>query len=128
VDAVRRRPLPAFWLLALAFSWAYWVPVAVWAPEVSHVPGLLGPLLAGVVVTAATGGRPALRDLLARMGRWRVPMRLWLSVPGLLGVAWLTVVVLAPLGRGWPGWAAMGSMDGLPALGSPDAARPRAAV
>jgi uncharacterized protein len=117
VDAVRRRPLPAFWLLAIAFSWVYWVPLALWAPQVSHVPGLLGPLLAGVVVTAATGGPTALKGLLGRTGRWRLPVRLWLTVPGLLGVAYLTVVVLAPLGRGWPGWAAMSSMAGLPELG-----------
>lgn len=92
-DTVNRHPLAAFLVLAYAFSWSWWVPLALsgavvepaaFAPR--YLPGLVGPLVAAVAVTAITGGRAGLRDLLARMLRWRV------------GLRWYAVAVLAPLG------------------------------
>jgi hypothetical protein len=41
----------------------------------SHFPGLLGPMLAAILVTGIVQGRPGLRDLGSRMVRWRVPLR-----------------------------------------------------
>ena len=70
-------PVLVFFVLACAFSWAYWVPVALWGSPVergdgwpTHVPGLLGPLLAAFVVLAFTEGRGGLGSLLASMVRW----------------------------------------------------------
>ncbi|HEY8340733.1 MAG TPA: CPBP family intramembrane glutamic endopeptidase [Egibacteraceae bacterium] len=73
VVLVRRHPLGAYLVLAFALSWAYWVPLALAGGHGNHVPGLLGPLAAGLLVTAIGGGREATRALLARMVRWRVP-------------------------------------------------------
>ena len=66
----------AFFVLACAFSWAYWIPMALFGPTVergdgwpTQVPGLLGPMLAAFVVVAFTEGRAGVRDLLRSMAR-----------------------------------------------------------
>jgi hypothetical protein len=68
----RERELIAFVVLAVVLSWAWWVPVALAGGTASHFPGLLGSLMAAVVVTATTGGLPGLRRLRGRLGapRW----------------------------------------------------------
>jgi membrane protease YdiL (CAAX protease family) len=77
-------PLVAYGVLAYAFSWSWWWTMAargeVSRPGVgwpSHLPGLLGPALAAVVVTAVTQGRAGLADLWSRMTRWRLPLWCW---------------------------------------------------
>lgn len=45
----------------------------------THYPLLLARAIAAEVVTAWTMGPPGVRDLLARMARWRVPIRWWLA-------------------------------------------------
>ena len=69
---IRDRQLVAFLVLAVLLSWVWWVPVALTGETASHVPGLLGPLVAAVVVTAASEGRAGLRRLRGRVGapRW----------------------------------------------------------
>ncbi|MEP9394082.1 MULTISPECIES: CPBP family intramembrane glutamic endopeptidase [Gordonia] len=78
-QSVRWRRLVAYWLLACAFSWSWWIPLALTDVAVgpgqgwpSHLPGLLGPAVAAVVVVAVTEGREGLRRLWARVIRWRV--------------------------------------------------------
>ncbi|WP_062530651.1 CPBP family intramembrane glutamic endopeptidase [Demequina rhizosphaerae] len=73
------RALVAFVAIAYAVSWSLWVPLALSGTAVeagmgwpSHLPGLLGPALAAVIVTAATRGRAGLADLGSRIVRWRV--------------------------------------------------------
>jgi membrane protease YdiL (CAAX protease family) len=91
-DVVDRPVGSARWqwcyvMLACAFSWAWWLPMAAWG-QVSragqgwptHLLGLAGPALAAVVVTALAGGRPGLADLWQRAVRWRVGLRWWLVV------------------------------------------------
>ena len=84
--------------LAIALSWAYWLPLAIGSattePGVgwpTQMPGLLGPALAAVVVTALAEGRRGLRDFGLRLLRWRVgwwwlPVILTL-VAGAVGIA-----------------------------------------
>ncbi|MGH2578808.1 MAG: nitroreductase/quinone reductase family protein, partial [Actinomycetota bacterium] len=50
VRAVRRHPLAAFYLTAFAVSWGYWVSDALAGGTWSHAPGLLGPMIAAVIV------------------------------------------------------------------------------
>lgn len=114
---IRRHPLGAFFLLAYAFSWAYWLPVAVAGGHLSHFPGLLGPMLAAFTVASVCEGRSGMRDLWARMFLWRVPLRWYLAalIPaaaGLVGVA-----LLAFADNGWPSLARLSTMPGLPAVG-----------
>lgn len=98
-DAVRARPAhhpagsaraPIVWFVVLAyvFSWSWWVPIAVSGAVVdpgdgwpTHLPGLMGPALAGIVVTAFTEGRRGLTDIAVRTVRWRVGW-IWFAVIG----------------------------------------------
>ncbi|HSJ29024.1 MAG TPA: CPBP family intramembrane glutamic endopeptidase [Acidimicrobiia bacterium] len=115
-DFVRRHRLPAFWAMAIALSWAYWIPVAMTGGEMSHFPGLMGPLVAGFVVTAMADGRNGSWDLARRMVRWRVPGRWYAAalVPGAVGA--VAVAGQALVGE-WPAWRELSSMPGLPEVG-----------
>ena len=99
---IARHPLAAYVTLAFAGTWPLLVPLALGRGE--HGLGLLpiavptgvdfllamvsaysGPLLAAILVTAATDGRRGVRQFLAGIGRWRV------------GAGWYLVALFAPL-------------------------------
>ena len=116
IAAIRRHPLGVFFLFAFAYSWAYWIPVAVTGGELSHFPGLMGPTLAAFTVAAVVQGVAGPRRLLARMARWRVPLRWYAAalVPGVAGL--IAVGGLALAGR-VPSIAELSTMPGLPLVG-----------
>ena len=95
----------SFYLLAVALSWGYWLTLLVQGLRVvpggavTHFPGLLGPMLAAMTITAVIGGRKALHELLARMFR--------------LGPHWPSKLMLAlsPLALGAGAFAAMRVLD-----------------
>ena len=121
---VRRWPLASFFLLAYVLSWAWWVPLASAGDLVrpgnawpTHFPGLLGPALSAFVVTALTQGGAGVRDLVQRMGRWRVALRWygWVLAPLVL---FAVASATAGLSEGeWPSVADFGVISGLPAVG-----------
>ncbi|MFC7135547.1 type II CAAX prenyl endopeptidase Rce1 family protein [Halobaculum litoreum] len=88
--AVADRPLGAFFVLTYAFTWALWIPlvgplqglltfdVPLWALA-GLLLGAFGPTVAAVAVLWLSDGRGAVRDLLARFGKWRVGWR-WYAV------------------------------------------------
>lgn len=117
VAAVRRHPLGAFYPLAFALSWGYWVPDALAGGHRSHFPGLLGAAIAATIITGLTRGRAGLRQLRSRLLRWRVPARWYLAAAAPLLVAVAAAAILELAGAGLPGWAAFGRMPGLPDLG-----------
>ena len=118
------KALIAFFVLAYALSWSWGIPMAAAHLVVrrgegwpTHYPMLLGPAIAAVVVTAWTVGRPGVRDLLARIVRWRVPLRWWLaalSPAAFLGIALIAMLVT---GQALPRVADFGKFSGLPAIG-----------
>jgi membrane protease YdiL (CAAX protease family) len=125
-----RRPLPgslgalaAFVVLAYGFSWAWTFPLAVVGDTIekgqgwpTHAPALLGPALAALIVTGWLSGRKGLADLLARMGRWQMPLRWWawtLSPFAFLAVALAVDAVTGTL----PTASDFGRYSGLPAIG-----------
>lgn len=114
---VRRHPLGAFFVLTYVFSWSYWVPVAIAGGQLSHFPGLLGPMLAAFSVSFLVDAWPGVRSLLSRMFRWRVPVRWYLAalVPLAAGLTGMAVVALVE--NDWPTVADLGSMAGLPPAG-----------
>lgn len=118
-----RHPLVAFVVLAYAFSWAWWLPMAVSGAVVepgdgypTHFPGLLGPMLAAFVVTAVTDGRDGCRRLLGKMVRWRVGWRWYAAVAAPLAAFALAVVISGLAGRGWPSVDDMEHFSGLPVM------------
>jgi membrane protease YdiL (CAAX protease family) len=82
--------LGTYVLLTYVLSWAYWIPLALGTRTVesrvgwpTQMPGLLGPAVSAVVVTALVGGRAGVVDLRRRLTRWRVGWW-WLSVVAVL--------------------------------------------
>lgn len=117
--APRGRRLVAFVLLTYGLAWAWWVPLAVRGITIgpgqgwpTHLPGLLAPAIAAVVVTAATTGRAGLLELWSRVIRWRVGWGWYL----LIGVTAAMAFAPALLGRGLVA-ADLLSYSGAPAAG-----------
>lgn len=107
---VRDQAVAAYVVLAYALSWAWWIPMAVRGDIVragdgwpTHLPGLAGPAVAAVVVTALTGGTAGLRDLGARMVRGRVGWAWWALVVGTAAFALVGLVTAAVAGDPLPG-------------------------
>jgi membrane protease YdiL (CAAX protease family) len=93
------HPIAAYLVIAFALTWAAWIPLALGTqtaePGVgwpSHMPGLLGPALAAVIVTWLIEGRGGLTDLWGRMTAWRIAWW-WLAVAGILLAGAIGVVV-----------------------------------
>jgi uncharacterized protein len=116
------KPVVAFFVLAYAISWAWVIPWAVTGHTVfqgvgwpTHFPSLLGPMLAAFAVIAWTVGRADVRDLLARMGRWRIGWRWWLAVLGPLAFFFGVIGVMATVGANVPARSDFARFSGLPA-------------
>lgn len=118
------RPLALFYLLTLMLSWSYWgillaqgVRVGSRQPWPSHLPGLLGPCLAAVLVIAQTEGGVALRQWLIRLV-WPVGVGwsglAWALSPLLMAGAVYGALALSPLGPTLA-WARWSEYPGLPA-------------
>jgi membrane protease YdiL (CAAX protease family) len=118
------KALIVFFALAYALSWSWAIPLAAAHLVVrrgegwpTHYPALLGPAIAAVVITAWTMGRPGVRDLLARMARWRVPLRWWLAALSPAAFLGLALTAMAAAGKPLPTVAAFGRFSGTPAIG-----------
>jgi uncharacterized protein len=109
----RRHPVGMFFALAFLLTWAVWVPRALasqgvisasWLQELGRMWSY-GPAWAAVIV-AALIGKDALRDLGARLVRWRV--RWWWYAAVLLGPATFWILVLLVLRTlGWSAGVAL---------------------
>src|SRR3712207_415071 len=123
--AVARRPVAAFLVMVYAITWIIFLPVVLQGRGLLALPvdlseglafnavvsiaTILGVALPAFLVTAATGGKGGVRDLLSRCLRWRVGVHWYLIA--LLGFLVAMVLVgsvflgLAPweaLARKWP--------------------------
>jgi uncharacterized protein len=119
---VARWPVVSFYGLTIALSWGYWLGLlaqgkrVVPGSAVTHFPGLLGPMLAALGVTAVIGGRKALLELFGRMFRfgphWPSKLMLALSPLALGAAAFVAMLVLR---RPFPSLDAFAHFPGLPA-------------
>jgi|tagenome__1003787_1003787.scaffolds.fasta_scaffold20988531_3 membrane protease YdiL (CAAX protease family) len=118
-------PRPArpvlFVVLAYALSWAWVVPWAAGKATVAdgrgwptHLPALLGPLLAAVVCTALAGRR-ALHELGSSVLRWRIGWRWWLAAVSPVLALLLVLALLAVSGAGVPAAEGFARFSGIPA-------------
>src|SRR5918998_3463945 len=117
---VARHPAKAFLVMAFGFGWASLIPILLSENGFGVVPielpltvvqtlaTLLGLALPAFLVTAATGGREGVRDLLSRLLRWRVGIRWYLvAIFGLFvavllaAVPFLGAAPLEALGQKW---------------------------
>lgn len=103
LGGLRRFPLASFFLIAYAWTWCCWG--AIYAGSSAHLPlslpkdtlatlGQFGPCIAALLVTAGTSGRDGLRELGARLVRWRRVGRIWLGVSLLLLPATMLEAIL----------------------------------
>lgn len=116
VATIRRHPLGSFFALTFAISWGYWIPAAIEGGHLSHFPGLLGPMLSAFAITGISLGRRGSMDLLARMFRWRVPLRWYAAAAAPLLAGILAIGGLALGGRDVPSLRALSRMPGLPSV------------
>jgi uncharacterized protein len=87
---IKQRPVLAYYVLAIAISWGAillvvgpggFLSTTGSSPNfaLAGVASLLGPTVAGLLLTGLVDGRAGFRDLLARLRRWRVGVR-WYAV------------------------------------------------
>jgi uncharacterized protein len=118
---VTKHPALSFYMLTLTLSWGYWLTLLAQGGRVmpgstvTHFPGLLGPMLAAIIITAVIGGHQALQELVDRMFRlglyWVTKLLLALSPLALGAVACIAIVLLdKPL----PSPSAFAHFPGLP--------------
>lgn len=104
---VRGHPVLAYYVLAFGISWGLilmlvgpgdFLSTTATSPSFAlvGVASILGPSVAGILMTALVDGRVGLRGLLARLRRWRVGAR-WYAVALLTAplVTTLTLLVLS---------------------------------
>lgn len=117
---IRWRRLAAYYALACGISWSWWIPLALRGDVTraglawpTHLPGLLGPAIAAVVVTAATGGRAGLAELWRRVTRWRVAWWWYAIVAGTAAMALLAFVAAWVTGSEPPSASDFGTYSGV---------------
>ena len=104
---IKGHPLLSFYALAFAITWGGLIMVVGGPSQILGSPELLGtrfalvmlawlagPSVASILMTGIVYGREGLRDLLARMRRWRVGAR-WYAVALLTAPLLVTAVLLA---------------------------------
>jgi membrane protease YdiL (CAAX protease family) len=124
--ALRRRrdsgtSVTGFIALAYGSSWAWLIPVAMTGPVVAagvgwptHLPALLGPLLAAFVMTARQQGPQGLRDLVRRSVLVKVPARWWLFAVSPLLLLIVVLLTDAALGVDLPEAHQFATFSGVP--------------
>jgi membrane protease YdiL (CAAX protease family) len=123
---MRRHSVVSYFCLAYALSWAVWIPMALAGMRAyqgsawpSHIPGLLGPMLAAFVMSALLAGGAGVADLLRRMFRWRVPIRWYLVALSPLAFFVLASIAMSLTGQGWPDLGQLGTFASLPVVAVP---------
>ncbi len=117
----RSGPIITFIALAYLLSWSYWgVLIAMGlrvtpGSTVSHLPGLFGPALAAVIVTAMRQGRAGLADLGRRCLKiptnWRLAVLL-IAAPPVIALVWF--LLLSATGIPYPPMADFWAYPGVP--------------
>jgi uncharacterized protein len=115
------KPVVVFFVLAYGLSWAWVIPWVAAGRTVfegrgwpTHLPSLVGPLLAAFAVTGWTEGSPGVRALWSRMGRWRIGWRWWLAVASPLLCFLGVLSILAIIGEDLPARADFARISGIP--------------
>jgi len=120
-----RHPLVAYFALAYALSWSVEIPLAASAqgwmrwrvPFAVHYLAAYGPLLAAVIMTWLTEGASGLKDLGARLVRWRVRPVWWVAGLSPLILYATSAVTLRILRGTWTDIGLLGQVNFLPDLG-----------
>ena len=100
---IRRHPVPAYYALTFVISWGLMAAVIGVAPAPMAVAlslGPLGPAAASIILTSFLDGKAGLRELVARLRRWRVGARWYalalLTAPLVMASTAVAVAVVFP--------------------------------
>jgi membrane protease YdiL (CAAX protease family) len=118
---ITARPVTSYYLLTLVISWGYWFALIAQGKTVmpgttaSHLPGLLGPAFSAIILTISLDGQAGIRDLFARMLRWRSawPWGILLALSP-FPVAIVVFLVLHTLGQPLPSLSDFQTFPGVP--------------
>src|ERR1043165_5120642 len=88
VNWIKRNPIITYFIIAYVVSWSFEIPLALFhqgmisvqIPMWLHYFACLGPLSAALIMTSLTEGRSGLRNLMARIFKWRVDLRYYAFV------------------------------------------------
>ena len=113
-----------FVLWSYGIAWAWCAPLVTFGATVeqgegwpTHVPALLAPLGAALLVTVSIDWRRGLTSLLQRTGRWRFPLVWWSVVVSPVVVLALTLGGMRLAGSELPEWGDFARFGGLPSYG-----------
>ena len=104
-DLLRRHEITAFFVLTFVLTWTAFIPW--YAGNAEDIPWFtFGPFAAALILSASTGGWPAVRGLLAKIVHWRVGILWYLVALGLPVAIQLVAILLNPLfGSPAPMWS-----------------------
>ena len=111
----------SYYTITIAITWSYWISLLAHGVRVepgstaTHLPGLLGPAIAAILVTAITGGASGVGELFTRVISLRSPRlsKILLALsPIALGI--ITFTAMHVLGRPLPSLEAFSHYPGIP--------------
>jgi membrane protease YdiL (CAAX protease family) len=118
--------LATYFVLSLVLTWAIAIPLALttqrlWDYPLSaglHYLTALGPLLAALLVTSVTAGKPGLANMLERITRVRIGWRWWVIAAGSpVGLFALAALVARVAEGSWPDLSGLGTVNFLGDIG-----------
>jgi membrane protease YdiL (CAAX protease family) len=112
LDPIKRHPLVAYFVLVFGIEWLLVIALASVVP--SMIALLIGswlPNAVGILVTAAAGGRPALRELFNKVILWRIPFKWYLAATLLPpAIAFLAIGIYRLSGHPMPTFASLNQL------------------
>jgi uncharacterized protein len=125
VNLIKRHPVISYFMIAYTVAWSFEIPLAltqqrmisVQIPMWLHYFAALGPLSGALLMTSLTEGRSGLRNLVARIFKWRVDLRYYafaILVP--LGLFAAGCILNRIVTGNWPNLSLLGEVDYLPYL------------
>jgi membrane protease YdiL (CAAX protease family) len=122
---IKRNSTISYFVIAYGVSWSFEIPLALFhqriisvqIPMWLHYFASLGPLSAALIMTFLTDGSSGLRNLIARIFKWRVDVRYYAFVIFVPAGLFAFAVVLNRVFTGnWPNLTLLGEVDYLPYL------------
>src|SRR6185369_6411649 len=120
---IKRNSLISYFIIAYAVSWSFEIPLAlsyqgiisVQIPMWLHYFVALGPISAALIMTYLTEGNSGIRNLVARVFKWRVGVRYYafaILVP--IGLFAIACILSRMLTGNFPNLTLLGEVDYLP--------------
>ena len=121
----KKNSLLGYFLLAYGISWAIGIPPAIAAqgenqrslPFFIHYLYAYGPMLSAIIMAWLTDGRSGLRELFARILKWRVRPVWWFVAFSPLGLFAVVAIVQRFIQGTWMDFGLLGQVNFLPNLG-----------